>query len=142
MANLPANGSLTLADGTLGYEWDSDSEAGLPAAALQPAGRFHQPAGLRELSATTNVPNRQTIEDYGHLYAGTANVSHHMTMYRAPSGALVFGAGTVQWSWGLDSRHDLTPDPPEDPTVQQATVSLFADMGAQPLALHSNLVPG
>ena len=25
---------------------------------------------------------------------------------RAPSGALVFGAGTVQWSWGLDGNHD------------------------------------
>lgn len=26
--------------------------------------------------------------------------------YRASSGALVFGAGTVQWSWGLDNFHD------------------------------------
>jgi hypothetical protein len=29
---------------------------------------------------------------------GTA--THHLTLYRAASGALVFGAGTVQWSWG------------------------------------------
>ena len=26
--------------------------------------------------------------------------------YKASSGALVFGAGTVQWSWGLDNFHD------------------------------------
>ena len=26
-------------------------------------------------------------------------------MYRAPSGALVFGAGTVQWAWGLDTTN-------------------------------------
>ncbi len=25
-----------------------------------------------------------------------------MTLYQAPSGALVFAAGTIQWSWGLD----------------------------------------
>ena len=28
--------------------------------------------------------------------------THSLSLYRAPSGALVFGAGTVQWSWGLD----------------------------------------
>jgi hypothetical protein len=145
VASLPANGSLPLADGTLGYEWDSDSEAGLPAAATQPSGRFHQPPGLTELSETTTAGlggSVQTIEDYGHLYAGTAPVTHHLTLYRAPSGALVFGAGTVQWSWGLDSYHDRQPDPPEDRNMQQATVNLFADMGAQPTLLQSNLVPG
>lgn len=26
----------------------------------------------------------------------------HMTLYTAPSGALVFAAGTIQWAWGLD----------------------------------------
>ena len=29
------------------------------------------------------------------------------------SGALVFGAGTVQWSWGLDSTHDRGSDAPD-----------------------------
>ena len=51
-------------------------------------------------------------------------------MYRAPSGARVFGAGTVQWAWGLD---DWNPDStPPDRNMQQATVNLLADMGAQP----------
>ncbi len=35
-----------------------------------------------------------------------AGKNHRMSLYRAPSGALVFGAGTVQWSWGLDDTHD------------------------------------
>ena len=26
--------------------------------------------------------------------------------YKASSGALVFGAGSVQWAWGLDNFHD------------------------------------
>jgi hypothetical protein len=144
VANLSAGGSLTLAPGTLGYEWDSDSEAGLPAAARQPAGRFVPPAGLTELSETSSagVGGLATIEDYGHLYAGTANVTHHMTLYRAPSGALVFGAGTVQWSWGLDSYHDRQPDPPPDRNIQQATVNLFSDMGAEPTSLQPGIVPG
>ena len=34
-----------------------------------------------------------------------ATATHHLTLYRAPSGALVFGAGTVQWSWGLDNTN-------------------------------------
>ena len=51
-------------------------------------------------------------------------------MYRAPSGARVFGAGTVQWAFGLD---DWNPgDNAPDRNMQQATVNLFADMGAQP----------
>ena len=45
------------------------------------------------------------LQDNGSTYApGTA--THHLTLYRdANAGAptrLVFGAGTVQWSWGLD----------------------------------------
>jgi hypothetical protein len=66
-----------------------------------------------------------------------------MMMYRAPSGALVFGAGTVDWAWGLNSNHDDPfgiPQPP-DPNMQQATVNLFADMGIQPATLQGGLVP-
>src|SRR5260370_23416044 len=61
-------------------------------------------------------------------------------MYRAPSGALVFGAGTIQWSWGLDATHDLSGTP-TDANMQQATVNILADMGVQPATLQSGLVP-
>ena len=60
-------------------------------------------------------------------------------MYRAPSGALVFDAGTVQWSWGLDGTHDRGGSTP-DSAMQQATVNLFADMGVQPATLQAGLV--
>src|SRR5204863_2940435 len=56
-----------------------------------------------------------------------------------PSGARVFGAGTVQWSWGLDSNHDRG-NAPVDVRMQQATVNLFADLNAQPANLQSGLV--
>ena len=77
------------------------------------------------------------LQDYGSTYAsGTA--THHLTLYRAPSGALVFGAGTVQWSWGLDGHHDGGTTTP-DVRMQQATVNLLADMGVQPATLQSGL---
>jgi hypothetical protein len=67
-----------------------------------------------------------------------------MMMYKAPSGALVFGSGTVNFAWGLNSDHDNPFDftnPTPDPNMQQAVVNLFADMGVQPTTLQSNLVP-
>ena len=53
----------------------------------------------------------------------------------------MFGAGTVQWAWGLDNTNawgESTTDPsgnPPDPNMEQATVNLFADMGVQPATL-------
>ncbi len=126
-AGSQTSGTLTLADQTLGYEWDEDLDNGA------------RPAGLFRMSTTTaDVPEK--LIDYGsNVAAGTA--THHLTMYRAPSGALVFGAGTVQWSWGLDATHDGPSDAPTAPdaSIRQATVNLFADMGVQPYALQTGL---
>jgi Domain of unknown function (DUF4082)/Bacterial Ig domain len=119
IANLAANQTKTLPAGTLGYEWDID-----PLNSVRPAGLFY-------LSTATYNLTTDYLLDYGGTY-GMGAATHHLTMYRAPSGALVFGAGTVQWSWGLDSDHDGDVDPDPDLNMQQATVNLFADMGAQP----------
>src|SRR5215472_7182238 len=126
VANLQPGQTATLGAGigTLGYEWDVDADNGF------------RPAGLFELSSTTDT-SAQPFTDYG-SNTTTATVTHHLTLYRAPSGALVFGAGTVQWSWGLDSAN---PSGKTDPAMQQATVNLFADMGAQPATLISGLTP-
>ena len=134
VANLTAGHSLTLSPGTgtLGYEWDLDEDNG-----FRPPGEF-------DLSSTT-ANGLETFTDYGSTTATNQTATHHLTLYRAPSGALVFGAGTVQWAWGLDNTNAWgagTTDPsgnPPDPTMQQATVNLFADMGAQPATLISGL---
>ncbi|CAK0832456.1 unnamed protein product [Prorocentrum cordatum] len=77
-------------------------------------------------------------------------------MYRAGSGALVFGAGTVQWAWGLDAFHDSAGGMPNnveneydtrirhdlsgpEHAVQQATLNVLADMGVQPATLRPGL---
>jgi methionine-rich copper-binding protein CopC len=125
IATQAPGGTVTLPNGTLGYEWDEDLDNGA------------RPAGLIRMSSTT-VSGVDYLQDYGSTYSsGTA--THHLTLYRAPSGALVFGGGTVQWSWGLDSNHD-NGSAAADTRMQQATVNLFADMGVQPATLRSGLV--
>jgi hypothetical protein len=64
-------------------------------------------------------------------------------MYRGPSGALVFGAGTVDWAFGLNGNDDdpFGSPPNPDPNMQQATVNLLAGMGVQPATLQLGLTP-
>lgn len=129
IANLSAGQTASLPAGTLGYEWDEDLDNGA------------RPAGTFDLSTSAHTLTSDLLLDQGGVYgAGTA--THHMTMYRATSGALVFGAGTIQWSWGLDNTHDNPfnfPSPAADPDMQQAVVNLFADMGVQPATLQPGL---
>ena len=124
VASLPDGSSATLPFGTLGYEWNEDLDNGF------------RPPGLFRMSSTT-VSDVPLLQDWGSTYAsGTA--THSLTMYRAASGALVFGAGTIQWAWGLDSVHDRGSGA-ADPRMQQATVNLLADMAVQPGSLQSGL---
>ena len=125
VAGLEPGQVYTLTKNLLGYEWDSDLDNGF------------RPAGLVPLSSTTLDVNTLLL-DYGNS-VGPGTSSHSLTLYRAPSGALVFGAGTVYWSWGLDSHHDNEPTP-TDPNVQQAMINLFAEMGVQPTTLMQSLV--
>ncbi|MDF1635800.1 N,N-dimethylformamidase beta subunit family domain-containing protein, partial [Mycoplana sp. MJR14] len=127
VANLQPGQTATLTKNYLGYEWDEASDNGF------------DPAGLVKLSSTT-LPVSTYLLDYGNT-TGNGVSTHNLTLYRAPSGALVFGAGTVYWAWGLSDNHDLQSTP-TDPRVQQAMVNLLADMGIQPGTLQAGLVPG
>ncbi|HET7871748.1 MAG TPA: N,N-dimethylformamidase beta subunit family domain-containing protein, partial [Terriglobales bacterium] len=130
VASQTAGQVWTLAGGSLGYEWDVDEDNGA------------RPAGTFRLSSASYPLTTDYLLDFGGVYgAGTA--THHMTLYRAPSGALVFGAGTVQWAWGLDTDHDTLfyPGFPADQNMQQATLNLFADMGVQPATIQPGLLP-
>ncbi|RCJ27107.1 hypothetical protein A6770_02815 [Nostoc minutum NIES-26] len=120
-----ATSTTTLTASTLGYEWDEDADNGF------------RPPGLIRLSSTT-ANNVEILQDYGSTYT-TGTAIHHLTLYKHSSGALVFGAGTIQWSWGLDSNHDRGSSP-ANPKMQQATVNLLADMGVQPATLQTGLL--
>ena len=125
VANLAVGASETLPFGTLGYEWDEDLDNGF------------RPAGLVRLS-TTIVPGAPVLTDYGSNF-GSGLANHALTLYKAESGAIVFGAGTVQWAWGLDNNHDRAGTP-VSPAMRQATINLFADMGIQPATLQAGLL--
>jgi hypothetical protein len=120
----------SLINGLLGYEWDSSPDNGF------------MPAGLIDLSSTTVTGPGLNVE-FGNVDT-TGTATHNLVEYRDPtSGALVFGAGTVFWSWGLSNNHDGTSDgntTQTDRNVQQAMVNLFADMGVQPQTLQASLV--
>jgi hypothetical protein len=131
VANTAPGGTAALEGSLLGYEWDNS-----------PNNPF-TPSGLIDLSSTTVQEPTAFNTDWGNVdTSGTS--TNNLVEYRDPtSGALVFGAGTVFWSWGLSSQHDNSPDPfsstAPDPNVQQATVNLFADMGVQPQTLQTSL---
>ncbi|MFB9253211.1 DUF4082 domain-containing protein [Sphaerisporangium melleum] len=119
------SGSISI-PGVVGYEWDEDVDNG------------SRPKGLVPMSSSTATAE-QVLIDYGTNVA-VKSATHRITLYRAPSGALVFGAGTVQWTWGLDAEHDSYNDTDySNLTIKQATVNLFADMGVQPKSLMSPL---
>jgi len=143
VAKLKDGEQVVTANGILGHEWDEDLDNGF------------RPKGLIRMSETkvNGVPYPM---DHGSVYdQGTA--THALTLYRVASGALVFGAGTVQYSWGLDNHHSnpTSRGAQQNPysnrvgfdqygpskAIQQATVNLFADMGIQPKNLQKDLVP-
>src|SRR4051812_2092620 len=126
VSTLASGQTWTLTQNLLGYEWDASPDNGFA------------PAGLIDLSSTT-LPVNTYLLDYGST-TGLGTATHNLTLYRDPaSGALVFGAGTVFWSWGLSGEHDGAATP-TDPNVQQAMVNLLADMGVQPGSLQPGLV--
>ena len=124
-----ASGNGGTFNNLLGYEWDSDLDNGF------------RPAGLIDMSSTTRNVNTLLLDNGATTGPGTA--THSLTLYRDPtSGALVFGAGTVMWSWGLSNQYvpyrGLTA--PVSTAVEQSMVNLFADMGVTPQTLQASLV--
>ncbi|MCJ0874387.1 DUF4082 domain-containing protein [Streptomyces sp. AP-93] len=132
VANLTPSQTATFPVGTLGYEWDSDVED-----AARPPGQ------IAMSSTTVDINDGKYRLDYGNTY-GNGTATHSLVAFRdQTSGALVFGSGTVQWSWGLTNMPTGNPDDAvvtEDKRMQQATVNIFADMGVQPKSLQSNLL--
>src|SRR4030095_8162073 len=110
--------------------WDEDLNNGF------------RPSGLIRLSSNMLNIGNEYLQDYGSTY-GSGTATHSLTLYRHSSGALVFSAATIRWSWGLDDHHDLilaSSNPPPDLSIRQATVNLLADMGVQPATLQPGLI--
>ena len=112
----PPAQTTTLGTDILGYEWDEDLDNGFRPAGPDPPVR--RPTGN----------GRACSQDYGSTYApGTA--THTMTLYRAASGALVFGAGTDPVVLGPRRQPRPRLGAPPTPRLQQATVNLLRRHG-------------
>jgi hypothetical protein len=120
--SIANGGALNIAPGIIGYEWN-----------ISPLDE-NRPGGLIYLSETKLAWNRLLV-DNGNLTA-PGEATHNLTLYRADSGALVFAAGTVFWSWMLSNAHDNQPYSAAfniaNRDLQQFTINMFADMGIQP----------
>ena len=117
----------TFPNGTLGYEWDE-----------APDNSF-APAGLVLLSRTTLASPNKFLLDFGATY-GAGVATHSLVLYRDPSGAYVFGAGTIQWSWGLDAVHDGRARRPTSGCSRRRSTS-SPTCGCSPATLQPGLVP-
>lgn len=97
--------------GLVGYEFDSYFPTSAQPATIIGADGV---GGVETLAASpvTDAYGNQT----------TANA----TLYTAPSGARVFNAGTIQWSWGLDAW-TLASVPPNvvNPAAQRITANIL-----------------
>ncbi|MFN7920007.1 MAG: DUF6605 domain-containing protein [Bryobacteraceae bacterium] len=124
MANLAAGTSATI-PGIIGYEFDrTDVDNGVI------------PPGWMKLSLTAVASSPLEFNYGAATLAGSS--THSFTLYRHSSRALVFGAGSVQYSWGLNDTHD-NAGPAVSIPLRQATVNLLADMGVQPATINAGL---
>lgn len=135
-----------LSRGLLGHEWDEDLDNGF------------RPASMIRLSET-HVDNVMYAIDAGSVY-DSGSGSHHLVLWKHPkSGAVTFGAGTVQFSWGLAPIHDdvggvnllnnflnsrLAYDVTSvEQSIQQLLVNVLAHQGVRGSALQEGLTqPG
>ena len=127
VANLQPGQVATLGQDVVGYEVNEDLDNGF------------RPAGVMDMSSTTFTTSSRVVVPWGTV-VGSGTGTHSLTLYRASNGRWSSGPGPIQWSWGLDGDHNDTTTTP-DPSIQQATVNLLANMGAQPATLQAGLVP-
>ena len=161
LANLEGR---SIGSNLVGWEWDAIPR-GNPGDPAHVYARYlaRQPVGVRRLTHTDVNALRDRVPpadraglifllDEGRRYssssldtpatppAGQGSAVNAVT-YRGRSGAYVFAAGTIQWSFGLgphfDANGERTYESPRvddtvQPVIQQATCNILADMGVKP----------
>ena len=121
-AQIPGT-STTIGHTLVGWEWDARYDNGF------------EPAGVKTLSSSPVTGN--LIQNNGaNGTPGSTSVS--ATKYVAASGALVFAAGTNYWVRGLALDANGLGEP--ESRIQQITVNVLADMGAQPQTPSTGIV--
>jgi hypothetical protein len=70
----------------------------------------------------------QVLSQSPYVDAARGPMTANSSIYQAPGGAWVFGAGTSSWAWGLADDGDGFVDP----RIQQTTANLLSRFGASP----------
>ena len=70
----------------------------------------------------------QVLSQSPYVDPGAGPMTANSSIYQAPSGAWVFGAGTTSWSWGLSDDGDGYMNP----QIQRITANLLSRFGASP----------
>lgn len=123
---LTTGQSYVTARTTIGYECDvADGSAG-------------QPDGLVQLNPVSKTFGGRGVNAAGTIYTGSPGaLNFGFTMYRRPSGALVFNSGNWRGLWGATRWYSNSlPDPVRtvDLAWQNAILAVLYDLGAHPLA--------
>lgn len=138
----------TIGKTLLGWEWDA-VPSGASSSDIHALARSVQPAGVKRLTATDPTaldPSTGVayLRDDGRTRKKTPppGISREVNaaIHTAPSGAMVFASGTMQWSWGLGPHYrgvkgSSYTSPRRDhsnPVIQQATHNILSDMGVEP----------
>jgi hypothetical protein len=124
LATMQAGTSATIGQNLVGWEWDARYSNGA------------EPAGVSTIAASP--VSGELLQDAGHTYNPNGSSTANSTVYQAASGAWVFATGTNQWSRALGLAMDGSGEP--NLLLQQATLNMLADAGAQPTTPSSGLV--
>lgn len=78
---------------------------------------------------------------YGNFYSGNGTLYYGLTLYKAPSGALVFNTGSWRFTWGLNRLRNSGgfPNANVDTAMQQAILNILQDIGHSPTTLLSTI---
>jgi hypothetical protein len=142
----------TIGTNLVGWEWDQVPGGG----PLHDLARSVQPAGVQKLWETDPTAGESSgggyISDDGRAKAaGPAAGNSKLVggaIHTAPSGAIVFATGSMQFSWGLGPHYGGGPaddyvgprKDDSDPRIQQLTYNVLADMGALPSTPSEEIV--
>jgi hypothetical protein len=100
--------------------------------ALPPDGRIQGLLGYEADRIFPQGPERLTVLAHSPIDGESTRFSD-MTLYQASSGAWVFAAGTMQWSWGLDDYNAPGLRTSRlSPAAQQITRNILSLLGANP----------
>ncbi|MBN1284043.1 MAG: hypothetical protein JXB47_01450 [Anaerolineae bacterium] len=125
LQSMPEGTYINFGDQVIGWEWDAVQDNG------------HTPEGIEILAASPTFGVK--LNDEGNFYsAGTGFTTANVARYVAPSGAIVFASGAIQWSWGLGAHGPAVVE--TDPYIQQITYNVLADMGVQPASPTEDVI--